>query len=623
VSVALLTLMFFAVLLRTAWLSDDALITLRTVLNVTHGFGLTFNIAERVQTFTHPLWMALLTASYLAVGNVYIATFALSIATSLAVFWIAVRRAASPAQMWIAAAALLFSRAFVDYSTSGLENPLSNLLIAAFALAAVRAAGVPHPPVAGAWLIGSLLYLTRPDDVLLVAPALAVLTWRAGIRAWRRVAIGVSPAVGWTLFALFYYGSPLPNTAWAKLATGIPRSEMWRQGLLYLLDSIDRDPVTLVTVALAIAAGVAVRGLPRQLAAGLALYLVYVVIIGGDFMSGRFLATPLYGAVWVLAGLVAFEARHAYAAAAMLAVIGLASAQIPLLSDSRFRDAGAKTTGIIDERAIYFGHQSLVRASRRSFVTPAWPRARDGAAPFRLEETCGLLGAGGLGLGPHTHLLDDCALADPLLARLPAMFNTNWRPGHFRRLIPQGYRESLQASANQLADEALRPLYDDLVLATRSRPLWSMRRFRAIWRLNTGRHRGAVDRRFYRHGGSIVPLDALSSPRPDETTWDAPGTYVLRQPLAIACADQPGRRRMEASLDSNDRYVFIFLKRNHVVAELEIGPIPEYRRRPGLATYREDLPLEATRDGFDTIVVAGLGGDELYSIGHLRIDGPS
>ena len=49
---SLLTLVFLVVLVRTAWISDDALISLRTVLNVTNGFGLTFNIDERVQTFT-------------------------------------------------------------------------------------------------------------------------------------------------------------------------------------------------------------------------------------------------------------------------------------------------------------------------------------------------------------------------------------------------------------------------------------------------------------------------------------------------------------------------------------------------------------------------------------------
>ena len=115
---ALVALVFLAVLLRTAWLSDDALITLRTVLNWTHGYGLTFNIAERVQTFTHPLWMLLLTGFYLLVGNVYYATFALSIGVSLVVFWLMVRGTASAAQAWMVAGVLLLSRAFVDFSSS-------------------------------------------------------------------------------------------------------------------------------------------------------------------------------------------------------------------------------------------------------------------------------------------------------------------------------------------------------------------------------------------------------------------------------------------------------------------------------------------------------------------------
>ena len=105
---------FLAILLRTAWLSDDALITLRTVLNFTHGYGLTFNVAERVQTYTHPLWMLMLTGAYLVAGNVYYAAIGLSVAVSLVVFWSALRLAATSAQVWIVAAVLLFSRAFVD-----------------------------------------------------------------------------------------------------------------------------------------------------------------------------------------------------------------------------------------------------------------------------------------------------------------------------------------------------------------------------------------------------------------------------------------------------------------------------------------------------------------------------
>jgi hypothetical protein len=84
--VAFLTLVFAVILIRTAWLCDDAAITLRTVLNVTHGFGLTYNIVERVQTFTHPLWLALLTVGYIVTGHIYVTTFGLSLVLSLYAF---------------------------------------------------------------------------------------------------------------------------------------------------------------------------------------------------------------------------------------------------------------------------------------------------------------------------------------------------------------------------------------------------------------------------------------------------------------------------------------------------------------------------------------------------------
>jgi len=78
---------------------------------------------------------ALITGAFLVLGNVYYAGFALSIAASLLVFWLAITRAATAWQGWLAAAALLSSRAFVDFSTSGRENPLANLIVAAFVAA--------------------------------------------------------------------------------------------------------------------------------------------------------------------------------------------------------------------------------------------------------------------------------------------------------------------------------------------------------------------------------------------------------------------------------------------------------------------------------------------------------
>ena len=50
----------FGLLLRAGWVTEDAYITLRPVDNWVNGFGLRWNPAERVQGYTHPLWMVLL-----------------------------------------------------------------------------------------------------------------------------------------------------------------------------------------------------------------------------------------------------------------------------------------------------------------------------------------------------------------------------------------------------------------------------------------------------------------------------------------------------------------------------------------------------------------------------------
>jgi arabinofuranosyltransferase len=627
----LLLLVFLAVLVRTAWISDDGLISLRTVMNVTHGNGLTFNPGERVQTFTHPLWLALLTASYLVAGNVYYATFALSIAVSLWVFWLAVSRANSPWQAWVAAAALLSSRAFTDYSTSGLENPLVSLLLAAFAGVFLREGGTPGRRLGVLWGLASLLYLARPDTVLIVAPTLLLAAFRTRrLRvAAPAVAAGLLPALAWTAFAVVYYGFPFPNTAYAKLGMDINQTQLWKQGVIYLIDAVDRDPITPVLMAFAIvsawmmgreAEGRGHRPPARALAAGIALYLLYVVSIGGDFMSGRFFAAPFFVAVLVLTRFVEADRRTWVAAVSACVVLGAVSARMPLMSDSRYEDRGVKHAGIVDERAFYLKKQSLVFASMVKFEDPDW-RVRKPGGPTPVLNTCGLMGEGGLDFGPHYYLLDECALADPLLARLPAVFKEEWRPGHFRRAVPKGYRASVASGSNEIADPRLREFYGHLSRITRSKSLWSRERLQAIWRMNTGAYDALVDRDRYRYAEFLKPLAELSDVKAPETPWDAPGNIVLTQPLAVRLDDRPGRRYADVSVDSNDKYVLIFIKGNAAVGRVEIGPIPQHRRKPGLTAYTVDIPSRAERGGFDTVLVAPAAGDDNYAVGHLLVEG--
>lgn len=631
---SLLTLTFLAVLIRTAWLSDDGLITLRTLLNVTHGFGLRFNIDERVQTYTHPLWLAVLTVAYYLTWNVYFAAFMSSVLLSVLAFWKAITRAASPWQAAAVVVVLLFSRAFVDFSTSGLENPLSYVLLAWFVFTFVRSepAVDPTEQVAGMaearlvltrlWLGASLLYLTRPDNVVLVAPMLARATWRLRHDGLvRPIVLGLLPALLWTAFALVYYGFPFPNTAYAKLAMGVDPSELHLQGLLYLVDSVDRDPLTLTAIAFAVLLALKQRRAPAvALAAGLVAYLVYVVSIGGDFMAGRFLAVPLFGAALLLAACIDGGRSFWIAAAVLFAALGSAGSHLPLWSNSTFGDSANKPTGIIDERGVYFHDKSLVLARRSTFREPDWPTAGSVKRPYQVMPTCGLMGTAGLDLGPYVHLLDECALADPLLAHLPATYSPEWRTGHYRRLIPEGYKETLETGSVRIKNPDLRDYYTHLSTLTSAERIWSWVRLKEIAAVNAGRYDRLIDRAYFRFGGATVTPNELANPRPDGMAWDDPLNHPMTAPLAVIYPRLMHAHRIDVSLDSDDQYVLSFFKKGHLQSRIELGPVPEYRRVRGLMRYPLDVPPRAADDGFDVILVAPAGGDGHYALGHLIVE---
>jgi arabinofuranosyltransferase len=218
-------LVAFIVLLRTAWVSDDAYITFRTVDNFLHGYGLRWNIDSRVESFTHPLWLFTMIGATALTGEVYYTSIFLSIGlTLLAVVLLLWRFTASMAIAILAASVILLSKAFVDYSTSGLENPLTHVLLVVFFVVAASS-GRRRP----FWLslLASLVMLNRIDAGLLVLPVLLVAVWKNGLRrSIVPVALGMLPLVAWEVFSLIYYGFPVPNTAYAKLDTGAERGEL-------------------------------------------------------------------------------------------------------------------------------------------------------------------------------------------------------------------------------------------------------------------------------------------------------------------------------------------------------------------------------------------------------------
>ncbi len=128
-------LIAFAVLLiiRRAWVCDDAYITFRTIDNFYHGYRFTWNVTERVQVYTHPLWMLLLAAAAWVFNDIYLTAMLFAILLTLITLIILTRKLTT--NEFSGAFILLIlalSKAFIDFSTSGLENPLSHFLVVFF-----------------------------------------------------------------------------------------------------------------------------------------------------------------------------------------------------------------------------------------------------------------------------------------------------------------------------------------------------------------------------------------------------------------------------------------------------------------------------------------------------------
>jgi arabinofuranosyltransferase len=493
--VLLSTGLFLLVLIRTAWVADDAYITFRTIDNWFNGFGLRWNVVERVQTYTHPLWLLVLAAAYRMTGEFYFTSLVVSMAASLLVVVVLVTRVASSNLMaLLGLTTLTLSKSYIDFSTSGLENPLTHVLLITFLVVYWDKPARPAQ-VASLSFLTALLMLTRPDGALLVLPGLMVAFLRQGWRqAWRGLVVGFLPVVLWEGFALVYYGFPLPNSYYAKLGPGIPPSLRASQGFLYLLDAVMHDPLLLLTIFVALMLTATRQGRRSwPIAIGILIYLASLVRIGGDFMAGRFLTAPfLCSVALVVRRPLLRNHRLAVAAFALVLLVGHLSSQPVLLnSTSTFGsapEAALAPTGISDERMLYYQSTGLLLA-RNGKPVPDHPWARNGrehrdkGTHVVVKSTMGFRGFTG---GPHVHWVDDLGVTDPLIARLPPKYPT-FQPGHIPRDVPAGYVETVDTGQNVLRNPGIAAYYERLKLITQG-PVWNLRRFRTIFAMNLGRY---------------------------------------------------------------------------------------------------------------------------------------
>lgn len=496
-------------LVATAWVDEDAFITFRTIDNFVNGYGLRWNVDERVQTYTHPLWLLLLTPVYFVTREIPTTVSAVGVLCTASAAFLLLRRFRS--QPWVLSglvlAPCLLSPTLLYFGTSGFETPLSFLLLSVFGSVLLSSApeGPRLRPLA---FVAALAAVNRLDTIVLYVPALAwalLAERRRGGRVWCDVVVGFTPLLAWLAFSLLYYGFALPNTAPAKLSAALPRSWYLVASAANVVQLVAKDvvAVALLLGSIVVTTRLAVRTRssgPRSahearlaaLGGGAVAYCLYAVWVGTDYHVGRFFALPVWASMIVVADRVASETgaeirRRWSVVAGLFALVGalsfgasrvVADGQLPM--SYRFRSLAMATLGADLRWHLTPLAEDFVRRGRELAA-----EAGEWKGPGRFVVGSKAIGLAGLHASPAVVLVDQFGLGDPLLARLSA------EPvsliGHQLRVLPAGYLEARSTGDLSHMDPALADYYRRLRQITQG-PLTSLERLRTILLFNLGRY---------------------------------------------------------------------------------------------------------------------------------------
>jgi len=478
------------------WVDEDAFIDFRVVHNLLAGHGPVFNVGERVEVDSDPLWVATLTAVHgitpwasLAWTSVWLGMVCTAggfVSGGLAV----VRLGARHDEGTVLPLGLLMVSVVAgvwEFATSGLEMSMVFLWLGTSFLLVVRVADRRSGALAAAAVAG-LGTLIRPE--LLVASAVWVIalvllvaspTWpRPGPRVRRGVSViagAFALPVAVELLRMAYYALLVPSTALAKAAG----SSWWSQGATYLWNFVAPYTLWLPIVLAACLVGArlsrwwrigdrtGVLVLCTPLVAGLT-DLVYVVHVGGDYMHARLLlpaffalCLPVYAGVRTLRGALVVPA----AGIALWSVVSVGwlrfvpptvhglDPQTVFISNERNSWVSATGSAHPVTAADYGRALSgkagavLAAAARRVppgrqevlVVTDPFAPIRPSSAlparsplPFSLAVNLPAIGVIGYLAGPDVYVYDSYSLANPIGSHTTVLRHA--RPGHEKLIGP-------------------------------------------------------------------------------------------------------------------------------------------------------------------------------------------
>lgn len=373
------------------WTVDDAFISFRYLRNLAAGQGLVFNAGERVEGFSHPLWILLLAPAAFISPLVLLAWTKIlgllcTLATGICLLRLLEKTVATSPGFTVPLLLWLFSAGTHVYASSGLETPLFALLLTW----SIERQSVRAPLWQSALLVG-LAGITRPEAPLYILAWLASLPLSGTKRAESRqhlvtaVLIALAPSLIWLLFRLTYYHALLPNTFFAKP----PGTFGGKLGLAYMIPILAACNLPLLLLGYPSA-----KTHLRTSAAFCIASLVFVAYTQGDWMPFWRFLMPVWPAALLQLG------------------AGMDSLSSKLLPARKVAAATLALGGLIQSTPI----PSYVRGDGLNDLMHGTHQLEAGnwlAAHVRPSESVATVRLGGIGwMLPHNKVLDMAGLTD-------------------------------------------------------------------------------------------------------------------------------------------------------------------------------------------------------------------
>ncbi|MEX2143693.1 MAG: hypothetical protein WD740_03790 [Anaerolineales bacterium] len=199
--------------------------------------------------------------------------------------------------------------------------------------------------------------------------------------------------------------------------------------------------------------------------------------------------------------------------------------------------------------------------------------------------------------GPEVYIAHGLALTDGLLARLPPIYNPNWRSGHFMRVMPSGYLELEAGLQPRLDDAGLDAYYQKIRLITQG-ALFSAERWAAIWELNT---RGFAElmpgqtTRFRFPGLQSIVLITVVEGEEIMLDLEFSGQGSAAQ---VEFPERLHASEIELGLSAGDNFELFFLDEN----DRELGSVSLLSEQgEGIETQQVFVPQTVAKPGFSAI----------------------